>query len=197
MKNNAAKFIHEFARMCKAQDGCAVEYDDCPTIYCPLYNFCGEDINCFENFMEYPEKVVDIVEQWSEANPIRPPKTILSEFIAKFPDTPFGENGVPQFCIKVLGYNGMDQDMCTANKGACTLCWNTPLIKEEKSASTPMSEPKSDGIIIIDMTADSDPDGAYFDHAPIVKTPDFPAGMDTFIKELCVKLGWDKPVITA
>lgn len=185
---STTKFLQQLGRMCDSYDSCCK---------CPINHMLKDGEFCLSKMATEPEKAQNIVSGWSKANPIKPQNTILSEFIAKFPETKLNEDGTPSFCVKVLGYDYIGQDMCTANKGACTLCWNTPLIEEEKSAPTPMSEPKSDGIIIIDMTADSDPDGAYFDHAPIVKTPDFPSGMDTFIKELCVKLGWDKPVITA
>lgn len=169
MKNNAAKFAHEFGRMCKSHDGCVTA-----TVQCPLHGIWGEDIECIEAFEKYPEKIVEVVENWSKANPIKPPKTILSEFMAKFPDTPLGIDQVPQFCVKVLGYDGMSQDICKANKGHCATCWRTPL--ERKSSAS---------------NVDYDPDGAYFDHAP--QKPHKGIEFEDFIEALAGNIG-SKPI---
>lgn len=187
---NTTKFLKQLGRMCS-------NYEDCGL--CPLYKELAGDDPCILKICVDPEKTQNIVSGWAKANPETAPNTILSEFLAKFPDTKLTEYGTPRFCVKILGYNYMDQDMCEVNKGDCSLCWNTPLFEEEKAKPKPVPKTSLKDVIIIGaMSEDEDPDGSYFDHVPTPKSsvptaPELPQGMNSFIKELCSHLGWDNP----
>lgn len=67
-----------------------------------------------------PEKAVEIVEKWSAENP---EKTILQDFLEKYPDAPVYTEGQPRLCPQVLGYF---EGVCTGDV-SCKSCWNRPL----------------------------------------------------------------------
>jgi len=73
----AIKFIKERDRMCRT-------YDDCKG--CPLE--ADDDCTDFPNGS--PERAVEIVEKWSEENPV---KTRQSEFLKLHPNATLDSNG--------------------------------------------------------------------------------------------------------
>lgn len=88
---------------------------------CPLSSKNnGIDISCVEFEALYPERAVKIVEKWSQEHPR---KTMLEDFLEKFPKAPL-KKGIPKFaCPKYLGYTDTE-DICD---GKCVDCWNRPL----------------------------------------------------------------------
>ena len=65
-----------------------------------------------------PEKAIAIVEKWSKENP---QKTILQDFLEKYPNARIDSKGIPVSCPVNLGY----PTDCTIVK--CCDCWNRPL----------------------------------------------------------------------
>ena len=105
---DAIKYLREKARMCDSFEGCA----DCLIL---------KDNDCSELEMTCPEKAVAIVEKWAEEHP---QKTILMDFLEKFPNAQLGENGAPYYCCpSELGYE--DEKNC--RDCACIDCWNRPI----------------------------------------------------------------------
>lgn len=90
---------------------------------CPLDNVVGEErnVHCTYSEMNYPEKVVGIVQKWSDEHPV---KTILDEFLEKYPKALMSSFGYPLSCVSDLGY----EVNCEHN---CKDCWDAPLESEE------------------------------------------------------------------
>lgn len=91
---------------------------------CPLSSKNnGIDISCVEFEALYPERAVKIVEKWSQEHPR---KTMLQDFLEKYPKAMLSEDGVPKYtCPHELGY--CEEIYCHTNKGDCLVCWNRPL----------------------------------------------------------------------
>lgn len=108
---DAVKYLKEKKRMCKTKR--------CEE--CPLYSEdeLGITVYCDGLQEEHLEKAVEIVEKWSKENP---QKTILQDFLEKYPNAPKECTGEPHICPCNLGYEEyMD---CEEN---CFDCWNRPL----------------------------------------------------------------------
>ena len=89
-----------------------------PCSQCPLMRESG----C----ANHTEEGVDIVEKWSKEHPI---KTILTDFLEKYPNATLKEDGIPRFCPHHLGY-GKDGEAHCRNL-SCVDCWNRPLYEVE------------------------------------------------------------------
>lgn len=74
---------------------------------------------CYEFEMEMPEKAVEILQKWSDENPV---KTRLDDFTEKYPNY-FREpkDDTPNVCCRYLGYI----DKCPLTK--CSKCWDMSL----------------------------------------------------------------------
>ena len=111
-------YFKEKARMVNAKnDGC------CRILcnYCPLSKHNNNtNIGCMRLEMMYPQKAVEIVQKWSDEHP---QKTMLQDFLSKYPKAPFRANSpTPKLCPHNLGYskyNGCDE--------SCEKCWNRPI----------------------------------------------------------------------
>lgn len=90
---------------------------------CPLnWSKNGTDVSCENLEKHYPEKAIEIVQQWSNANPQR---TYLSELLKIFPNTPLKDDGTPKgICLHELGATSLDN--CEVDN-ACAKCWNQPI----------------------------------------------------------------------
>lgn len=107
---DAVKYLKEKARMCKTIGGC---------YYCPFTKEVkGVRKVCGSFQKEYPEEAVKIVEKWSAEHP---QKTILQDFLEKYPDARIDSKGRPVSCPVNLGY----PTDCKTVK--CCDCWNRPL----------------------------------------------------------------------
>lgn len=121
-------YLAEKQRMTKKHKPNAGEYIcelDC--LDCPLShsnNGIGEP--CFGLETHYPEKVIAIVQKWSDEHP---PKTYLSEFLKNYPNAPLEDNGTPYFCPYRLGL--MSKYVCRKDRN-CVECWNQPVEESEK-----------------------------------------------------------------
>ncbi|WP_296151997.1 hypothetical protein [Ruminococcus sp.] len=81
---------------------------------------------CFGLETLYPEKVIAIVQKWSDEHP---QKTYLSEFLKHYPNAPLGDGGTPTgICPYELGLMGAGD---CRNDGDCVKCWNQPIEESE------------------------------------------------------------------
>ena len=116
--NITKNYIHERKRMCESY-GC---------FECPLSsktNGTRKTCRDFENC--YPDKVMEIVQKWSDEHQ---QKTFLTDLLEKYPDVPLAKNGYPSICPHHLGYTKEDYINCGSS--TCQQCWNTPIESEVK-----------------------------------------------------------------
>ena len=119
-------YLAEKQRMTKKHKPNAGEYIcelDC--LDCPLShsnNGIGEP--CFGLETLYPEKVIAIVQKWSDEHP---QKTYLSEFLKNYPNAPLADNGTPDICPEKLGLTDIKKPCF----GDCVECWNQPVEESE------------------------------------------------------------------
>lgn len=119
---DAVKFLKEIERMCEAHRDNPYGERDCKG--CPLEISVDE---CMRVEMEEPEKIVEIVEQWSKEHPV---KTYKDDFLEKFPNAKGFDDGasMAHWCII---YN---KGKCKYGKGdgfnSCEDCWNEPMEEE-------------------------------------------------------------------
>lgn len=117
---DAIKYFEEKTRMINSLGGIAgdcicVSCDDCPL----SVDNNGMGYRCNSLEAVYPEKAVAIVEKWSEEHP---QKTMLTEFLEKYPNANLDFNGIPMICNRHL--DTTRNIMCDSN---CVACWNEPL----------------------------------------------------------------------
>lgn len=105
---DAVKYLKERNRMCDTFDLLCSG--------CPLGNSVED---CDDLQRERPEKAVEMVEKWSKENP---EKTILQDFLEKYPNAQLCDDGTPNVCPKDLGIS----NMCVSLND-CHDCWNRPL----------------------------------------------------------------------
>lgn len=96
---------------------CKIKCSNCPL--CSNNN--GEGLSCPTFEMYYPEKAIEVVQLWSNANPQR---TYLTEFLKHYPNAPLEDDGTPNFCPYRLGL--MSEDNCRKDHN-CIECWNQPI----------------------------------------------------------------------
>lgn len=102
---------------------CEDDIGDC--IDCPLSDCNNATKETCDNFMMlYPEGAEKILTKWAEEHP---QKTILQDFLEKYPNAPLKEDGIPQYvCPYQLGYDKSD-DCIYEDVTCCKKCWNRPL----------------------------------------------------------------------
>lgn len=83
---DAVKFVKEYLRMCTKVDECGD---------CPVYktDFCT--VPAEERSQESAEEIVDLVEQWSAAHPV---KTRQSVFLEQYPNARIDSQAVIYVC---------------------------------------------------------------------------------------------------
>ena len=114
---SAVEYFKEKSRMTKA---CEIQCFKCPLS--PHNTGCDED--CAELEREYPEKAVEIVENWSKEHPV---KTYLDDLLEKYPKAELDMNGAPNICPHVLYENAVKMN-CFGDE--CLKCWKQPLIED-------------------------------------------------------------------
>lgn len=124
---DAIKFLKEKSRMTKK---CSIHCADCPL--CSEKNTTG--FACGDLQREYPEIVVNIVEKWSKEHPR---KTILQDFLEKYPKAELIHNKFPEICPYSLGYATNEKCFLDTEERFCSKeceeCWNRPLEEEENN----------------------------------------------------------------
>ena len=107
---DAVKYLKEKHRICSIYKLCGK---------CPLGKpQNGKNTGCTRLEAEHTEKAVEIVEKWSKEHP---QKTILQDFLEKYPKARVDSKGRPVSCPVNLGY----PTDCETVK--CCDCWNRPL----------------------------------------------------------------------
>lgn len=77
---------------------------------------------CVDYEMYYPEKAIEKVQRWSDEHP---QKTYLTELLKIFPNTPLGDDGMPEIiCPHHLGLKDIEDCEIDTN---CVECWNQPI----------------------------------------------------------------------
>lgn len=102
-------FVNEWARMCASHK-----------IGCGGCKFNGIASGMCRTFIQMnPEKGIAILQEWSDANPIRTRTTVLLEH---YPNTRLDRDGLPEeICAGVLyGFECKEGDECEA-------CWRMPV----------------------------------------------------------------------
>ena len=113
---DAVKYLKEKQRMCE-------KYIDC--LDCPLDEVKSKHhITCVMTEKTHSEEAVEIVEKWSAENP---EKTILQDFLEKYPNAKSGVI-IRNTCPDDLGYEEEGNKCSTRRyKTECEECWNRPL----------------------------------------------------------------------
>ena len=109
---DAVTYLRTQQRMCSTYPKCK----DCPMVYESKYS-----ASCSQSQIEidFPEKAVEIVKKWSEEHP---KKTLLTEFLEKYPNANLDFNGIPMICARHL-----DTTRNVTCDSRCAACWNEPL----------------------------------------------------------------------
>lgn len=118
--NITENYLKEKARMCK--------YYDLDCDYCPMIGEHNTSLNCHAFQHLHPTKAIEIVQDWSDENPV---KTIKDDFLEKHPNARL-HNDLPVVCIKSLGYIGQDYVCPSGTYAECKKCWNRPLEEVQK-----------------------------------------------------------------
>ena len=105
---DALNYLEEKTRM---TNGCEIECYKCPLT---------EEYPCATMEKLYPERCIEIVEQWSKKNPIR---TYLSDLLEKYPNISLSSdktfpNGI---CPSSLGLKNLE-GYCSISW--CKFCWS-------------------------------------------------------------------------
>lgn len=116
-------YFAEKRRMTKGAKNvlCKLGCSNCPL--CSINNNKGQSCTAFE--MLYPEKVIEIVQKWSDEHQ---QKTFLTEFLKNYPNAKLDDDGAPKgVCPHTLGLTDIDD--CDDN---CVECWNQPIEEGEE-----------------------------------------------------------------
>ena len=110
--SNIVNFYKEKDRLTK---NCKIRCEECPLSR--VNNKSKDQYGCYDFINKHAEKAVEILQKWSDENPV---KTRLDDFTEKYPNHMKGKDGYPTSCSIGLGYT----DDCI--KG-CKECWDMPL----------------------------------------------------------------------
>ena len=120
---DAVKYFKEKKRMLNSlgrTEGRCYDVECSTCLFCSKNNGIG--VGCGELELSYPERAIEIIEKWSQGHP---QKTILQDFLEKYPKAKLRDNGTPNFCPEYLGY--CEEAYCYKNDRDCVKCWNRPL----------------------------------------------------------------------
>ena len=116
--NTTANFLHEYTKMCNRYCGKCEQ--------CPMHQLAIEKKvrNCHSAFTSYPSETLSTVQKWSDEHK---EKTVMEDFLEKYPNAPLKAQGIPETCPKCLGY----EEKCKCQY-QCVRCWNRPLEELQK-----------------------------------------------------------------
>lgn len=128
-KNTEMTALEYFTEQSRMTKNCCISCKECGIS--SINN--EENISCTEFEYKYPERAVAIVQKWSEEHPR---KTILQDFLEKYPKAMLTEYGEPiNICPYDLGYEGKPEDdnaLCNSIElDDCKKCWDRPLGEEK------------------------------------------------------------------
>lgn len=108
----ALEYLKQKRRMTK---NCSICFD------CPLYyKNNGMKLSCCDFEILFSEESISIVQKWAEEHP---QKTMLQDFLEKYPKAQRKKSGEPAICPETLGYRPEG----TGCHVECYDCWNRPL----------------------------------------------------------------------
>lgn len=121
---DAVRFLKERKRMCNSFGG-----NSCTG--CKIYIKKGT-MMCLEFQGKFPEQTVDIVEKWAKEHPR---KTLLQDFLEKYPKAIIEDGAFPAACPFQFGYETESEKdknaYCESTaRDSCRRCWNRPLEEE-------------------------------------------------------------------
>lgn len=122
---DAIKYFEEKKRMLNSVGRMGNKCDGVSCLICPIsLRNNGSELDCGAFEIIHPEQAVAIVEEWSQEHP---QKTMLSDFLEKYPNAKLNNDGTPyRICPHELGY--CDKvDECKPFIRDCVSCWNRPL----------------------------------------------------------------------
>lgn len=120
---DAVKFIKERTRMFDSlRDTKYKGNSSCLGVICPGCPLYLADGDCINDTVQS----TNIVEKWSKEHPI---KTIMMDFLEKYPNATTYNGGVPAICPIHLGYEIESGTRCF--NLLCKECWNTPIEEVE------------------------------------------------------------------
>lgn len=91
---------------------------------CPLYDSNNNTKESCDDFiMLYPKEAEESIIKWAEENP---QKTILQDFLEKYPNAPLYKTGAPKACLVALGYYDSKCPHLDTTV-TCKECWNRPM----------------------------------------------------------------------
>ena len=103
-------------RMTQSSEDCTCSLD-CHVCPLGLYEN-GYSCNCRRLELIYPEKAESIVKKWADEHP---EKTLMQDFLKKFPNAVKNESGEPKTCAQeVYGYSVIKS---CGNAENCYDCW--------------------------------------------------------------------------
>lgn len=112
---DVAEYFKIKKRVCKSAN---YRCDECFMANC-IEECCDLELN-------HPGETVSAMEQWAAEHP---QKTIVQEFLEKYPDAPINNRGYPvKMCPDNLGYSRYDECPTVCLSGnICVECWNRSL----------------------------------------------------------------------
>ena len=113
---DAVKYFEELKRMCRAIGYCA----NCPFRELKRKHQSG----CDYLPKIVPKEAVEIVEKWAAEHP---QKTILQDFLEKYPNAVMYDGKPSGVCPYSLGYGKPKEKPCWNTSCSCQDCWNRPL----------------------------------------------------------------------
>lgn len=103
---------------------CELNCTDCPLN--SSNNDASDKMSCSDFETIYPEKAIELIQQWSDENP---EKTFLTEFLKHYPKALLKNDGTPVgICPYHLGL--INKEDCKNRN--CVECWNQPIEDSEE-----------------------------------------------------------------
>ena len=122
---DAVKYLKEKTRMIDSLGGSEGSCIGASCTKCPLSeNNNRSTLTCYQLERFNPEKAVEIVERWAAEHPAR---TMIMDFMEKYPNAPLDKDGKPNICPYELGY---EEEFECDFYSDCVKCWDRP-IKED------------------------------------------------------------------
>ncbi|MGN1231564.1 MAG: hypothetical protein ACI4TP_06655 [Anaerotignum sp.] len=118
----ALEYFKTKNRMVEAtkRGNCMIECNECPL----SGNNNGKKMTCSFFEIAFPERAISEVQRWAEEHPV---KTMMQDFLEKYPNAPTEYDGTPEFCPGSLGYQN-NYELCeSSDDNKCMKCWNRPL----------------------------------------------------------------------
>lgn len=118
----AMEFLEKYSRVCKSYKTCTG---------CPLSRHNNKfNRSCHTLCKSHPAEAIRIISEWEEPKQV---KTIMDDFLEKYPKAFINHLGVPPFCPELLGYIEVGKCPIKDDEVECRegKCWHTPLSETE------------------------------------------------------------------